>query len=515
VGPILLLTGNAPPADLERCRGFADFLRRRALLDGEETPAPGASPEPGSPEPRAAAKALLDLAGRGLLFYEAAEEGAVEVFYIPSREATRGVFEAGAGTGFPEAVQKKQTAAFRTSVGAILRFPLEQGEAALEVFITDWSPCPAACAVAIHRGHPLAADLEKPAGPWFTGRYVRHPLTGDLLPVWVADWVRPDFGTGAVLVNPAHDRNDLAFGRAIGLPIRFALVPSEYDGSPATWPDPPLVKSGRTVRTGPYDGLSVEEAVERYFQVMAERGLAERHRDLQAGRWRIGRLVADPEGGLAWSRARWTVLPARTAGSDSEAVRCDAAGLLAAALAIPEGVRPLLVCPAGELTGELLGLRLLWQDLTGQTLAPSAVFLIQKVQESKTEASAEVVRLAALVGAPAQQVAVIKQQVVEQVQRFLRTHQELLAQAAEAGGDGAGTAETPAQRAFAKIKAAVGEGDPAKAFSLLQQTQKQMRDLAPEERAAALPGYFVLAGAVAGLEGPAGLEAGPVWSRIS
>src|SRR6266545_498803 len=268
---ILLLSGSASPADRERCRELAEFLRRRARRLGEE-PAEDAAP----PEPDAAAEALSALGSRGLLSSAAAGDGVEEVFYTPSREALRSVFEAGSdssGAGFPEPVHKKQLAAFRTSQGALFRFPLEQGEGALEVFITDWSPCPAACAVAIHRSHPLAAGLATPEGSGFTGRYVRHPLTGDLLPVWVAGWVRPDFGTGAVLVNPAHDATDLAFGRQVGLPIRFALVPASYDGSPATWPAPPLVKTGQTLRTGPYDGLSVEEAGTRYFEVLAERGL--------------------------------------------------------------------------------------------------------------------------------------------------------------------------------------------------------------------------------------------------
>lgn len=513
---ILLVYGNTSAADRERCRGLVGFLRRRARLEDEETAETG-----GSPPREAVAEALLRLAGRGLLSYSAAAgaddaaDPKLEVFYTPSREASRSVLEARSDAGFPEAVQKKHAAAFRSSEGALLRFPAERseaGSAAIEVFITDWSPCPAACAVAIHRAHPFAADLAKPDGPGFTGRYVRHPLTGDLLPVWVADWVRPDFGTGAVLVNPAHDATDLAFGRAVGLPIRFALVPAGSDGSPATWPQPPVVKSGQTIRTGPYDGLDPREAAARYFEVMAERGLAERHRDVQAGRWKIGRLIPDPTGDLAWHPARHTVLPDASVEAGALAVRLDEADLLAAAVSAPEGSRPVLVSPAGELAGDLLALRLLAFDLAGRPLEPAAVHLVQKVQETKVEAPPEVGPLAALLGAPMQQVAVIKQQTIEQIQRFLRVHRELLEPAAEAAAPG--EADSSALRAFAKVKAAVREADPAKAFSLLLQTQKQLRDLSAEARAGALPGYFVLAAVVAGLAPPQSVDAGRVWNEL-
>ncbi|KIZ14371.1 hypothetical protein SNA_35320 [Streptomyces natalensis ATCC 27448] len=70
----------------------------------------------------------------------------------------------------------------------------------------------------------------------FTGRYCRHPLTGDLLPVWTASWVAPEFGTGAVLVNPGHDATDLAFAREVGLPVRFALLPAGREEAPEHWP---------------------------------------------------------------------------------------------------------------------------------------------------------------------------------------------------------------------------------------------------------------------------------------
>jgi hypothetical protein len=527
MGRILLLSGHASAADRERCRGLAGFLRRRARVEAEAATAEVAPPQDEQDEkenarPGSLAAALLRLAGTGRLSYAEAPDGTWDVLYTASREASRSVRDAGPSAAFPEAVQKKHAAAFRSSEGALLRFPVESGEGtvekALEVFITDWSPCPAAAAVAIHRAHPFAADLAKAEGPFFTGRYVRHPLTGDLLPVWVADWVRPDFGTGAVLVNPAHDATDLAFGRAVGLPIRFALAPAGFDGSPATWPQPPVVKTGQTIRTGPYDGLSPAEAVIRYFEVMAERGLAERYRDIQAGRWQIGRLVSSAEGAagdLAWHPVRHALLPAGAAESGALAVDLTEADLLAAAVALAEGPAPVLVCPAGEQAGELLALRLLAFDLAGGPAGePAVVHLVQKVQESKMEAPPEVTALAALLSAPLQQVAVVKQQTVEQIQRFLRVHRELVEAPAEAGEPGAAGAPDTLLRALGKVKAAVSEGDPAKAFSLLAQTQKQLRDLSTVQRSGALPGYCVLAGVVAGLEVPAGMPAAAAWSQI-
>jgi hypothetical protein len=519
---ILLLSGHASAADRERCRGLAGFLRRRARVETETVKtevAPPLEEQDENAQSGSLGAALLRLAGAGRLSYADAPDGTWDVLYTASRAASQSVRDAGPSAAFPEAVQKKHAAAFRSSEGALLRFPGESGEAsveqALEVFITDWSPCPAAAAVAIHRAHPFAADLAKKEGPFFTGRYVRHPLTGDLLPVWVADWVRPDFGTGAVLVNPAHDATDLAFGRAVGLPIRFALAPAGFDGSPATWPQPPVVKTGQTVRTGPYDGLSPAEAVTRYFEVMAERGLAERYRDLQVGRWQIGRLIPGPEGTLAWHPARQALLPAGAAESGALAVDLTEADLLAAAVALAEGPAPVLVCPAGEQAGELLALRLLAFDLAGGPAGePAAVHLVQKVQESKMEAPPEVTALAALLSAPLQQVAVVKQQTVEQIQRFLRVHRELVEAPAEADEPGAAGAPDTLLRALGKVKAAVREGDPAKAFSLLAQTQKQLRDLSTVQRSGALPGYCVLAGVVAGLEVPAGMPAAAAWSQM-
>jgi leucyl-tRNA synthetase len=61
----------------------------------------------------------------------------------------------------------------------------------------------------------------------FLGRYARHPLTGDLIPVWTANYVLAEYGTGAIMAVPAHDERDYEFAVKYGLPIRQVIVPEE------------------------------------------------------------------------------------------------------------------------------------------------------------------------------------------------------------------------------------------------------------------------------------------------
>jgi hypothetical protein len=172
------------------------------------------------------------------------------------------------------------------------------------------------------------------------------------------------------------------------------------------------------------------------------------------------------------------------------------------------GSRPVLVCPAGEQVQGLLALRLLWFDLTGGLLTPAAFHLVQKVQETKVDAAPEVARLAAWLGAPLQQVAVVKQQTVEQVQRFLRLDRELREQVGELRGPAPGEEDGVAIPPLAMVKSAILETDPANAFALLLQVQKQLLDLPADRRAQALPAYLWLAEVLTGRELPPGLATG-------
>jgi leucyl-tRNA synthetase len=84
------------------------------------------------------------------------------------------------------------------------------------------------------------------------GTTVTNPVTGEEIPMWVADYVLMEYGTGAVMGVPAHDERDYAFARAFGLPIR-RVVASEVDELPYTG-DGPLVNSGE------FDGLHNRDA---------------------------------------------------------------------------------------------------------------------------------------------------------------------------------------------------------------------------------------------------------------
>lgn len=193
--------------------------------------------------------------------------------YVPT---SRALDAALAGPSWGEKVDAKHRKAIRRIPGAIIRFPLEDG-GTVDTFITDWSPLPGACAIAVHPGHPLATGRAPADGPGhppresFTGHYARHPLTGDLIGVWTAGWVRPDFGTGAVIVNPAHSEVDLDFARSTGLPIRFALADQPPTADPHTWPHPPVVKRGVTRQGQPFD-----QAAQTYLDELTAHGHAER-----------------------------------------------------------------------------------------------------------------------------------------------------------------------------------------------------------------------------------------------
>jgi leucyl-tRNA synthetase len=96
-----------------------------------------------------------------------------------------------------------------------------------------------------------------------------NPLNGEELPVYAADYVLADYGTGAIMAVPAHDQRDLDFARAFDLPVRVVVDTGEDD--PAVT-GVATTGAGVLVNSGPLDGLPKDEAIAKAIEVLGERG---------------------------------------------------------------------------------------------------------------------------------------------------------------------------------------------------------------------------------------------------
>ena len=120
----------------------------------------------------------------------------------------------------------------------------------------------------------------------FLGVHAVNPVNGERIGVWAADYVLPDYGTGAIMAVPAHDQRDLDFARKFGLPVRMVVATDQPDPAQtgvATAGDGVLVNSG------PLDGLSKAEAISRIIQILADKGLGEAAVNYRLRDWLVSR----------------------------------------------------------------------------------------------------------------------------------------------------------------------------------------------------------------------------------
>lgn len=114
----------------------------------------------------------------------------------------------------------------------------------------------------------------------FTGAYAIHPLTGNKIPIWIADYVLLEYGTGAIMAVPAHDDRDFDFAQAFDLPI-VQVVAQQTDGAQSVLSEADAAAAelytgpGCLVNSGPYDGLTIEEGKQAIVAALTERGIGE------------------------------------------------------------------------------------------------------------------------------------------------------------------------------------------------------------------------------------------------
>ncbi|MGE0615163.1 MAG: leucine--tRNA ligase [Bacteriovoracia bacterium] len=191
--------------------------------------------------------------------------------------------------GWPDRIRSMQRHWIGRSEGAEIRFQLENGKH-LDVFTTRPDTLFGVTYMAIAPEHPLTLELcrgkptEKDVRAFvdkcrkqdkvartaedaekegvFTGGYALHPLTGAKVPVFVANFVLMDYGTGALMAVPAHDARDHAFAKKYRLEIKEVVKPSAAQGGPLKDVKPvseaPFTEPGVMINSGAFDGMDSE-----------------------------------------------------------------------------------------------------------------------------------------------------------------------------------------------------------------------------------------------------------------
>jgi len=120
----------------------------------------------------------------------------------------------------------------------------------------------------------------------FIGSYARNPATGEAIPIWIADYVLMEYGTGAIMAVPAHDKRDFEFATQFKLPIR-QVVATEGEGERE--PLPSVSEGGKLMNSGAFDGMPCRDAARNIVAWLAERGLATPRVQYRLHDWCISR----------------------------------------------------------------------------------------------------------------------------------------------------------------------------------------------------------------------------------
>ncbi|MGC7560818.1 leucine--tRNA ligase [Pasteurella sp. PK-2025] len=213
---------------------------------------------------------------------------------------------------WPDQVKTMQRNWIGRSEGVEITFKLDQSDDSLTVYTTRPDTFFGVSYVAVAAAHPLAekaaehhpelaqfiqeckntkvaeaelATMEKKG--MATGLYVIHPLTGEKVPVWVANFVLMHYGTGAVMAVPGHDERDHEFALKYDLPIKQVIAP--LDGSAWDFSQAAFTEHGKLVNSGDYNGLDFEGAFERISEKLAQMGVGKKQTNYRLRDWGVSR----------------------------------------------------------------------------------------------------------------------------------------------------------------------------------------------------------------------------------
>ncbi len=218
---------------------------------------------------------------------------------------------------WPDHVLQMQKNWIGKSIGAHVTFPIPSLETSVEVFTTRVDTIYGATFLVLSPEHPLVKRLirgprEAELAAWVrraaalarakrdigedekegvdTGVTAVNPYTGRPVPVWLANYVLMDYGTGAIMAVPAHDTRDFAFAKKYGLPIKTVIVPADKAGA-ADYPTPAEATEayGVLVASGPFSGLDSDQAMEKMAAYAGEIGFGRASTIFRLRDWGISR----------------------------------------------------------------------------------------------------------------------------------------------------------------------------------------------------------------------------------
>jgi leucyl-tRNA synthetase len=225
--------------------------------------------------------------------------------------------------GWPEKVRVMQQNWIGRSAGTLVNFDLGgtvgPAGSTITVFTTRVDTIYGATSVQLAPEHPIVCDLitrnaelraqveeliaqqrrAKEAGDIgniekhgvFTGRYAKNPYNGEAVPVWVANYILMDYGTGAIMSVPAHDERDYEFAQKYKLDIRLVILPASTDPE-ETMAEPALpftTMDGILVNSGEFSGLGCAEAIVAMSARAAEKGFGKPTVTFRLKDWGISR----------------------------------------------------------------------------------------------------------------------------------------------------------------------------------------------------------------------------------
>jgi len=218
--------------------------------------------------------------------------------------------------GWPEKVLTMQKNWIGKSYGAEVDFPVADSDEVIRVFTTRQDTLFGATFMSLAPEHPLSKGLSAGTGQErevfdfissiskedkikrssedveksgvFTGRYAVNPLTNQKIPIWVANFVLMEYGTGAIMAVPAHDQRDLDFARKYHIPVKVVIHPHDGTLNEETMTEA-HTGEGYLVNSGQFNGISAQEALDKIGMHLEEKGIGKRTVNYRIRDWGVSR----------------------------------------------------------------------------------------------------------------------------------------------------------------------------------------------------------------------------------